>query len=155
MGPDVSSTVVRDWARWGRHEAYLHGPFGLETRANRYRGRVLAFSFADDVGLGYRRAVEVLHRDYVEADVEHRHVHPEDVGVRRLGHFGFFRGRAAAELWDQTVAWLDPLDAPGRGADEDAEGRGHAACPPTRSPEGEQREAIHEAAGTGRTCQVS
>jgi len=106
LGPDVASTLVRDWVRWGRHEAYLHGPFGLEPKAHDYRGRVLAFSFADDVALGCRRAVEVLHQDYTAADVELRHVSPADVGVRRLGHFGYFRGRGAAPLWDQTIAWL-------------------------------------------------
>jgi len=107
MGPDVAATIVRDWTRWGRHEAYLHGPFGLESTADRYRGRVLAFSFTDDVALGCRRAVDVLHHDYVAADLERRHVSPAEIGARRLGHFGFFRGSAAAALWDQTIDWLD------------------------------------------------
>jgi len=106
VGPNVSSTVVRDWARWGRHPAYINGPFGLQPEARNYRGRVLALSFSDDVALGCRRAVEALHEDYVQADFEHRHLDPSDVGARRVGHFGYFRGPAAPRLWDDTIEWL-------------------------------------------------
>ena len=107
MGPDVSFSLVRDWTRWGRHRDYLHGPFGLRPQADRYRGRVLALSFSDDVGLGCRRAVEVLHRDFSQARLEHHHVRPGHVGAPRIGHFGYFRGAAAPPLWARTAAWLD------------------------------------------------
>ena len=106
LGPNVNTSLVRDWARWGRHKDYLRGPFGMRPQARRYQGRVLAFSFADD-GLGARRAVAALHRDYPGARLDLRHVHPRDLGVRHIGHFGFFRGRAGPPLWDATAVWLD------------------------------------------------
>ncbi len=106
LGPDASSTVVRDWVRWGRHPRYLHGPFGLHPRADRYLGRVLAISMTDDTAFGCRRAVEALHRDYVRAaSFEHRRVDPREVGSEGIGHFGFFRRQGRA-LWPETLAWM-------------------------------------------------
>ena len=107
MGPDTASSLVRDWSRWGRQPAYfLHPPFELRSEAPQYRGRVLAFSFDDDTALGCRKAVEVLHRGFERADFAHRHLHPRDVGARRLGHFGFFRESIGARLWGDVADWL-------------------------------------------------
>jgi len=106
LGPDVDANLVRDWCWWGLHRDYIRGPFGMRSEGAGYRGRVLAFSFEDDK-LGVRRAVEALHRVYPPAALELRHVHPRDVGGASIGHFGFFRGRAAPRLWEQTAAWLD------------------------------------------------
>ena len=40
--------------------------------------------------------------------VERRHVEPTSVGLRSIGHLGYFRPEAAG-LWDEAVAWLDRL----------------------------------------------
>ena len=106
LGPDVDANLVRHWARWGFHRDYIRGPFGMRSEAAGYRGRVLAMSFADDK-LGVRPSVEALHRVYPPATLEQRHVCPRDVGASSIGHFGFFRGPAAAPLWEQTAAWLE------------------------------------------------
>ena len=106
LGPDVDANLVRHWARWGRHRDYIRGPFGMRSEGAAYEGRVLALSFSDDK-LGVRRAVEALHRVYPRAALELRHVHPRDIGAAHIGHFGFFRGRAAPKLWEQTAAWLE------------------------------------------------
>ncbi len=112
LGPDVASSLARDWARWGRTRGYLCGPFGLEPKFGRYRGRVLALSFTDDELLGCRRAVVALHRRYERADLTFRHVAPADVSARRIGHFGFFRKSAGPGLWDLAVEWMDGPQPP-------------------------------------------
>ena len=110
LGPNVASTIARDWARWGRRRGYLWGSFGLEPKLAQYRGRVLAYSFTDDELLGCSRAVEALHRRYERAELTLRHLAPRDLGVRHVGHFGFFRRTAGPALWEQTLEWmlLDP-----------------------------------------------
>jgi predicted alpha/beta hydrolase len=120
LGPNVDGNLVRDWARWGLDENYVRGPFDLRSEAAAYRGRVLAYSFADDK-LGTRRAVEALHSGYASSALELRHVSPCDVGAPRIGHFGFFRGPAAPRLWQETAEWLAcggrlGLAAPDRGS---------------------------------------
>lgn len=106
LGPDVDSRLVRDWARWGRHRDYLHGPFGLHPQMASYEGRVLVYSFTDDGHLGCRRAVEALHSNYQRARITHRHVDPQEVGATRLGHFGYFRQDSGEPLWQQTISWI-------------------------------------------------
>ncbi len=106
LGPDADGAVVRDWTRWGRHRGYLRGPFGHDLHDQDYAGRVLAYSFTDDL-FGAWNAVEAIHAGYVRADLEHRHVDPPDFGARGIGHFGYFRGPASQALWDDTVQWLE------------------------------------------------
>jgi predicted alpha/beta hydrolase len=36
---------------------------------------------------------------------------PADAGVRRIGHFGFFRRQAGAVLWPRLLAQLDATPA--------------------------------------------
>jgi len=106
LGPAVDARLVRDWVTWGRHRDYLAGPFGLDLHMAAYRGRLLVYSFADDEHFGCRPAVEAIHRPYERAAVTHHHVDPRQVGVPRLGHFGYFRERVGTSLWEQTIAWL-------------------------------------------------
>ncbi len=105
LGPDVAAGPVRDWARWGRHACYIHGPFDLRPLMDRYRGRVLAYSFTDDEHLGCGAAVRALHAHFTRAELEHRRVDPEELGLAGLGHFGYFR-KEGRPLWDETIAWL-------------------------------------------------
>lgn len=111
LGPDVESSLVRDWARWGRDRRYLFGPFGMHPEMASYRGRVLALSFTDDRRLGCRRAVDDLHQHYVRADMSRRHVDPAEVGVEAIGHFGFFRLESGNRLWEGVVDWLEDENA--------------------------------------------
>ena len=106
LGPDLASSVARDWARWGRTRGYLWGRLGMRSAMGDYRGRVLAYSFSDDALLGCRPAVVALHRRYERAELTLRHVAPADVGVPRVGHFGFFRSRAGPPLWEDAIAWI-------------------------------------------------
>jgi len=107
LGPATASSIARDWARWGRTPGYFGGPFGLLPQLAQYRGRVLGFSFTDDELLGCGAAVEALHRQFERADVTLRRVAPADLGVRRVGHFGFFAEPAGPPLWSETIAWMD------------------------------------------------
>ena len=106
LGPDVASPLVRDWARWGRHPDYIFGPFGMEPRMDSYPGRVLAYSFTDDERLGCRAAVDALHQHYASADLTRRHVDPAELGLKAVGHFGYFRQQTGVELWEETLRWM-------------------------------------------------
>jgi predicted alpha/beta hydrolase len=47
-----------------------------------------------------------LHGFYANAPREMRRIAPADIGVRRIGHFGFFRQQFAEKLWAQVPHWL-------------------------------------------------
>jgi predicted alpha/beta hydrolase len=52
------------------------------------------------------RNIESLHGFYRAAAREMRRVDPRTIGVRRIGHFGFFRRTHADALWPHAGEWL-------------------------------------------------
>jgi predicted alpha/beta hydrolase len=38
--------------------------------------------------------------------IDHRHHSPEDIAVRAIGHFGFFKKRYKSTLWRESLDWL-------------------------------------------------
>lgn len=104
---DLPADVAREWASWGRRPGYVFEADGGLWREG-YRlveMPILAYSFSDD-GFAPRRAVDRLLAGFERASVERRHVAPRELGVRRLGHWGFFREDFRETLWAQALAWL-------------------------------------------------
>lgn len=101
---DLPKGVALEWSRWVRDPEYVLGDHSLPLqRYEDFTAPVLAFSVDDDKW-GTRRSVDVMMAAY--PNVERRHVTPADLGIDRMGHFGFFR-TAASPLWDQVIEWLD------------------------------------------------
>lgn len=109
LGEDLPGGVARDWARWARTPGYVVDERGEPSREpfRAYRGPVLAWSFADDPRAS-RRGVEELLSYFSNASVDHRHLRPEQLDVKTIGHMGFFRDTEAARraLWEPTATWL-------------------------------------------------
>jgi predicted alpha/beta hydrolase len=104
---DVPFGVMRQWRAWCLDPDYL---FGVEDPAwrvtyARLAQPILSLSFTDDEYLSERN-IESLHAFYSGAAREMRRLAPSDVGVNRIGHFGFFRRRHAESLWRQACDWL-------------------------------------------------
>jgi predicted alpha/beta hydrolase len=110
FGEPLPAGAARQWARWGRHPSYLFGHIDARTRAryDAFAAPMLVWSFTDDP-IAIRPAVEKLLEGYPAADVEWRHRAPEDLGVSRVGHHGFFREPLREVLWEPTLAWLKSL----------------------------------------------
>jgi predicted alpha/beta hydrolase len=105
IGEDLPRGVAEEWARWCRSEGYFteHG-VSAEGFAQ-VRAPVLALSFTDDP-YAPKTAVDWLHRLYRSALVERRHVSPRELGVRAVGHFGFFRESFRESLWITARGFL-------------------------------------------------
>lgn len=100
---DLPGGVALEWARWCRHPRYLLGDASLEVHRYRdFRCPVLAYSFADD-DWGTAQSVEAMMRAY--PNLQRRHVHPREVGVKAIGHFGFYRP-VCQPLWEEARDWL-------------------------------------------------
>jgi predicted alpha/beta hydrolase len=108
LGEDLPRGVALEWAAWCRSPGALVEAIGGDTAARfaRYRGEILALSFADDNKFAPRRAVDGLLGFYVSARVEHRHLIPASLGVAAVGHFGFFRESVGARGWAIAADWL-------------------------------------------------
>lgn len=100
LGEDLPGGVARQWAGWCRSPRYL----GDYTGHRALRTPMLVLRVSDD-RYAPAAAVQALHAEYAAAPQEHRVIAPEDAGLARLGHFGFFRA-SAASLWPPLVDWL-------------------------------------------------
>ncbi|MEW6270050.1 MAG: hypothetical protein AB1689_12225, partial [Thermodesulfobacteriota bacterium] len=109
LGEDLPPGVGLEWARWARTRGYLQ----REPFFDRLAAPALAYSFADDL-LAPRRAVDRLLASQPRLEVVRRHLSPRDLGLGRIGHFGFFRHDLSGSLWAESGDWL--LDVLGRGA---------------------------------------
>ena len=106
-GLDIPAGVFWEWRRWCLSRNYLMDDATLPHR-DRYATfdkPMLALSFADDPW-ATRVATDALLGFYAGATREHRHIHPREVGMPRIGHFGFF-SRQSNALWTQVIDWLD------------------------------------------------
>jgi len=97
---DLPRGVMTQWQRWCRHPDYAVGAEG-ETVRRQYaavRTPIVALSFTDDEFMSLKNT-ESLHSFYTNATRTMKRLAPQDVGARRIGHFGFFRHRFAETLW--------------------------------------------------------
>lgn len=104
---DLPRGVMAQWRRWCLDRDYMMGEGGAALRAQyaALRTPMLSLAFTDDEFMS-RRNTESLHGFYAGARPELRRIAPADIGVRRIGHFGFFRKHFEASLWPQVSAWL-------------------------------------------------
>ena len=103
---DLPKGVILQWARWCRDPDYL---VGIEPGARASFATVtcplLSLSFADDEMMSARN-IDAMNAFYANAPTTVRRIAPRDVGVARIGHFGFFRPSFEATLWKDTTDWL-------------------------------------------------
>jgi predicted alpha/beta hydrolase len=105
FGEDLPKGVALEWARWCRHPRYLAGALGAGEAFARFAAPLRSY-VADDDAFAPPRAAAALLELYFGARAELRAVSPRDVGVDRIGHFGFFRERFRDTLWREAADWL-------------------------------------------------
>ena len=96
---DLPAGVMEQWRRWCLNREYSASE-GEEARASYASVRVpmLALSFTDDEVVS-DESIRQLHALYASAPVQYRRISPHEIGVPRIGHFGFFRAQFEQTLW--------------------------------------------------------
>jgi predicted alpha/beta hydrolase len=103
---DVPPKAALEWSRWGLHHDFVDGDgHSLNGHHAAFAAPILALSFADDP-YAPPSAVDKLLEFYRGAAREHRHVLPAQLGVKTIGHSGFFVGPASKALWQEALRWL-------------------------------------------------
>jgi predicted alpha/beta hydrolase len=119
LGEDIPRQVAWQWAT--RRTPDFHPKHAGDVARGRawlerhytVQGRALVIAIVDDAFAtesGTRRLLGM----YPRLQVEHERIRPADVGLKRIGHFGYFRRLAEANLWPRIVAFLrdDPQWSP-------------------------------------------
>lgn len=107
---DLPKGVILQWRKWCLDPKYSVGAEGEPVRQS-YAGvrfPVLALSITDDE-LMTLRGTQSLLALYENARRELHRIAPEDLAVRRIGHFGAFRGEQETRLWPRMAQWLTGL----------------------------------------------
>jgi predicted alpha/beta hydrolase len=97
---DLPKGVMRQWRRWCLHPEYAVGVEGQDVRAS-FASVTLplaSLSFTDDEFMSERNTASLL-GFYSAAPKTVKRFRPADLGVRRVGHFGFFRPAFEEVLW--------------------------------------------------------
>ncbi len=107
MGEDLPKGVFREWAGWCMNPRYLYDDKTLEARKYfpNYKGALRAVGMSDD---DWAPPVTVagLLAGYTGTKPEHITVTPEAAGVKKIGHFGYFREQSREPLWREAAEWL-------------------------------------------------
>jgi predicted alpha/beta hydrolase len=101
--------VFEEWRRWCLRPGHF-GPdlstYLAENVFGEIRTPVLTVGFTDDP-IATPRTVQEINRFFPNVRRESRWYSPGDVGVKRIGHEGFFSSKHRDSLWRPTVDWID------------------------------------------------
>lgn len=97
---DLPRGVMEQWRRWCLNPEYAVGVEGEAARAAyaAVTTPIVSLSFTDDEYMS-RRNIEAIHGHYVNAPRTLKRIAPKEIGVKRIGHFGFFRPKFERALW--------------------------------------------------------
>ena len=97
---DLPKGVMEQWRRWCLNPEYVVGAEGEGVRAQyaAVRTPIVSLSFTDDQFMSARNT-KSIHDFYVNAPRTMKRIAPQDIGVQRIGHFGFFRLEHKSSLW--------------------------------------------------------
>lgn len=107
---DLPAGVMLQWRRWCLHPQYSVGAEGEDARL-RYacaRFPVRALFITDDELMTWR-GTQNLMAFYSGAARSFEQITPTELGVKRIGHFGFFQPQFGDSLWPRAVAMLERM----------------------------------------------
>ena len=109
MGEDLPLPVYRQWRRWCGYPRYFFDDPAMrgERLAERFaavRTPIVALNALDDhwAPPASRDAFMAAYRN---AECRRVDLHPASLGLRSIGHMGYFRA-SAQPLWDEVLTWL-------------------------------------------------
>jgi predicted alpha/beta hydrolase len=107
IGEDLPAGVAREWGRFCTSRHYIVDRDGKPRRDvfRSFRAPVLAWSVDDDP-IAPEHRVRALHALFARTTVEHRHVVPRAVGVKAIGHVGWFVAAFKRTLWRDSLEWM-------------------------------------------------
>jgi len=101
---DLPPRVLKQWRRWCLDPEYAVGaePGDVRSLYAAVQTPITSLSFTDDEFMS-ARSIESLHDFYVSAPKTMKRIAPQDIGTKRIGHFGFFKSTFADALWREQL----------------------------------------------------
>jgi predicted alpha/beta hydrolase len=107
LGEDLPKDAFLQWVGWVMKPHYLFQDPDLPGLSNfeKYKNPLRAICFTDDPW-ATRTAVELLCSGFTATKPEIMSITPNDAGVKKIGHFGFFRPEHRDMLWRGAAEWI-------------------------------------------------
>ncbi len=104
---NVPTGAMFQWRRWCLTPDYiLSGEPGAREAYASAQFSVLGLMFSDDELL-LEDGAALLHNAYTTSAADYRLITPAQVGLKRIGHFGFFKPQSEATLWPVVTKWIE------------------------------------------------
>lgn len=102
---NVPGGVMKEWAGWC---SLPNGLFDLYPDNNYCKLQIplLAFSFSDNPH-SPPKAVQELLNHFSNASITWHHIKPATIGMKKIGHSGFFEPVMEPTLWTMMMDWLN------------------------------------------------
>ena len=95
---DLPRNVMLQWRRWCLNPDYAAGAEHAYKLYQAVQIPIISLSVTDDELLS-QKSINQLLSFYSEAPIYNHIIAPEDIGVKKIGHFGFFKKQYTDSLW--------------------------------------------------------
>ena len=102
----IPKRVASEWRTWGLNKLGASG--GVPDGEKYYQNTsvpVKFLSFEDDHMFAPKKAAIKLFESYGSKIKQHKHFIPKDLGLKQIGHFGFFR-KSTESFWSEIDRWF-------------------------------------------------
>ncbi|WP_179345551.1 alpha/beta hydrolase family protein [Winogradskyella ursingii] len=104
---NLPKQMVYQWRRWGRQKDYMLSEYNYDDlQFKNFHKDLLSLSFPNDEYASVS-SVDWLTKQFINSNVDRRHVVPGDLGIPNIGHFGFFRDKFQDSLWTLLHKWIE------------------------------------------------
>ncbi len=108
LGEDIPMGVYRDWKHWCKHPHYFFDDPQAKAITDKFadvRIPIAAVVSTDDLWAP-PASRDAFFKGYRNATVEVIDLDPHSLGVKQIGHMGYYRAQVGEQLWPQMLAWL-------------------------------------------------
>lgn len=96
--------VALEWSKWGKHpQGALQGKKQVAEQFASVRIPLHFVNIMDDRLLAPAAATHALMHCYKNAVTSYQYIRPKDLGLKKIGHFGFFKSRFQKKLWSMPM----------------------------------------------------
>ncbi len=104
QGENLPKGVVLQWRKWCVSKDYWKTDIEKNQEANNFailKGKMTSITFSDD-NIISDKANEKLLKHYTNVEILKKNISPKEIGLDKLGHFGFFQKKAEV-LWQNLI----------------------------------------------------
>lgn len=107
LSEDLPKNMALEWRKWCRSKNYLFDHYRYaKQKYESIHCPIISFSAEDD-DFAPRATVDWLTEKYSKATLQRKHLIPSELGVKNIGHFGFFRSKYQTPIWDLFLTEIE------------------------------------------------